>query len=58
MANPIEKKQMLLDALKKTLTQHEDIIKKYIKQLDEHEIVKALREYYNTGERAAIKPQL
>lgn len=58
MANPIEKKQMLLDSLKRTFTQPEDIVKKYIKNLDEHEIIKALREYYNTGERAAIKPQL
>ena len=58
MTNPIEKKQMLLDSLKRTFTQPEDIVKKYIKNLDEHEIIKALREYYNTGERAAIKPQL
>jgi len=45
MADPIEKKQMLLDALKRTFTQPEDIVKKYIKNLDEHEIIKALREF-------------
>ncbi len=45
MANPIEKKQMLLDALKSTFTQPEDIVKKYIKNLDEHEIIKAFREF-------------
>ncbi len=55
MANPIEKKQMLLDALKRTFTQPEDIVKKYIKNLDEHEIVKALRE---SAESKRLKEKL
>ena len=44
MANPIDKKRIILDALNNTFTQPELIVGKYIKQLEDYEIEKALKE--------------
>lgn len=44
LANPIDKKRIILDALNNAFTQPELIVGKYIKQLEDYEIEKALKE--------------